>query len=137
MMADTISKERRSLNMSKIKSKNTGPEIIVRSVLHQMGYRFRLHKINLPGSPDIVLPKYKTVFFVHGCFWHRHQDCRYAYEPKSRTEFWQEKFYENILRDLRNRENIEKMGWKIFVIWECETKDLSALTKTISDILKS
>jgi DNA mismatch endonuclease (patch repair protein) len=94
-MADTISPARRSWNMSRIRSKNTKPEIVVRSTLHKMGFRFRLHRKDLPGTPDIVLPKHNTVIFVQGCFWHRHQGCKYAYTPKSRAEFWEKKFAEN------------------------------------------
>ena len=101
MSSEVIHKvsEQRSRNMSAIKSKNTKPEIAVRKLLHSMGYRFRLHRKDLPGSPDIVLPKYKTVIFVHGCFWHRHENCKYASTPKTRQEFWEAKFRENINRD--------------------------------------
>ena len=109
--------------MSAIKSKNTKPEIKVRKVLHSMGYRFRLHRKDLPGSPDIVLPKYKTVIFVHGCFWHRHENCKYASTPKTRQEFWEAKFRENINRDKKHQENLSSMGWKIIIVWECEIKD--------------
>ena len=115
--------EQRSRNMSAIKSKNTKPEIKVRKVLHSMGYRFRLHSKDLPGSPDIVLPKYKTVIFVHGCFWHRHENCKYASTPKTRKEFWEAKFRENINRDKKHQENLSSMGWKIIIVWECEIKD--------------
>ena len=115
--------EQRSRNMSAIKSKNTKPEIKVRKVLHSMGYRFRLHSKDLPGSPDIVLPKYKTVIFVHGCFWHRHENCKYASTPKTRQEFWKAKFRENINRDKLNQENLSSKGWKIIIVWECEIKD--------------
>ena len=115
--------EQRSRNMSAIKSKNTKPEIKVRKVLHSMGYRFRLHSKNLPGSPDIVLLKYKTVIFVHGCFWHRHQNCKYASTPKTRQEFWNKKFNENINRDKINQENLSSKGWKIIIIWECEIRN--------------
>ena len=104
--------------MSAIKSKNTKPEIAVRKLLHSMGYRFRLHRKDLPGSPDIVLPKYKTVIFVHGCFWHRHQNCKYASTPKTRQEFWNKKFNENINRDKINQENLSSKGWKIIILWE-------------------
>ena len=114
--------EQRSRNMSAIKSKNTKPEIIVRKLLHSMGYRFRLHKKDLPGSPDIVLPKYKTVIFVHGCFWHRHENCKYATTPKTRKEFWEKKFRENINRDNLNQANLALKGWKIIIIWECQLK---------------
>ena len=125
MSVDVIHKvsEQRSRNMSAIKSKNTKPEIKVRKVLHSMGYRFRLHRKDLPGSPDIVLPKYKTVIFVHGCFWHRHENCKYASTPKTRQEFWKAKFRDNINRDKLNQENLSSMGWKIIIVWECEIKD--------------
>ena len=88
-----------------------------------MGYRFRLHRKDFPGSPDIVLPKYKTVIFVHGCFWHRHENCKYASTPKTRQEFWEAKFRENINRDKLNQENLSSKGWKIIVVWECEIND--------------
>ena len=114
--------EQRSRNMSAIKSKNTKPEIAVRKLLHSMGYRFRLHRKDLPGSPDIVLPKYKTVIFVHGCFWHRHENCKYASTPKTRSEFWESKFEGNIKRDKINQTNLIKLGWKIIIVWECDLK---------------
>ena len=114
--------EQRSRNMSAIKSKNTKPEITVRKLLHSMGYRFRLHRKDLPGSPDIVLPKYKTVIFVHACFWHRHENCKYASPPKTRKEFWEKKFRENINRDNLNQANLSLKGWKIIIIWECQLK---------------
>ena len=125
MSSEVIHKvtEQRSKNMAAIRSKNTKPEIKVRKVLHSMGYRFRLHSKNLPGSPDIVLPKYKTVIFVHGCFWHRHENCKYASTPKTRQEFWEAKFRENINRDKLNQENLSSKGWKIIVVWECEIND--------------
>ncbi|MCQ9199787.1 MAG: very short patch repair endonuclease [Prochlorococcus marinus CUG1437] len=114
--------EQRSRNMSAIKSKNTKPEISVRKLLHSLGYRFRLHRKDLPGSPDIVLPKYKTVIFVHGCFWHRHENCKYASTPKTRSEFWESKFEGNIKRDKINQTNLIKLGWKIIIVWECDLK---------------
>ena len=109
--------------MSRIRSGNTKPEIAVRRTLHFLGYRFRLHRKDLPGKPDIVLPKYKTVIFVHGCFWHRHENCRYSYNPKSRAKFWQDKFAANIERDKRSAADLKMLGWRQLVIWECETKD--------------
>ena len=118
-MTDIITKENRSWNMSRIKSRNTKPELIVRSFLHKEGFRFRLHKSNLPGKPDITLPKYKTVVFINGCFWHRHKSCRYAYNPKSRIKFWNNKFNTNMVRDKRNKKELENLGWKVVVIWEC------------------
>ena len=127
--------EQRSRNMSAIKSKNTKPEIFVRKLLHSMGYRFRLHKKDLPGSPDIVLPKYKTVIFVHGCFWHRHQNCKYASNPKTRIEFWEKKFKENIERDKKTQEKLKNLGWKTKIVWECEIKKQDKLIKKIEDFL--
>ena len=127
--------EQRSRNMSAIKSKNTRPEIVVRKLLHSMGYRFRLHRKDLPGSPDIVLPKYKTAIFVHGCFWHRHENCKYASTPKTRSEFWESKFEGNIKRDKINQTNLIKLGWKIIIIWECQLK--GDKRKLIRDLLQN
>ena len=136
MSSEVIHKvsEQRSRNMSAIKSKNTKPEIKVRKVLHSMGYRFRLHAKDLPGSPDIVLPKYKTVIFVHGCFWHRHENCKYASTPKTRKEFWNKKFTENKKRDSEIQEKIKILDWRSVVIWECETKNMENLRDKIIDV---
>ena len=134
MSSEVIHKvsEQRSRNMSAIKSKNTKPEIAVRKLLHSMGFRFRLHRKDLPGSPDIVLPKYKTVIFVHGCFWHRHENCKYATTPKTRKEFWEKKFRENINRDNLNQANLSLKGWKIIIIWECQLKgDIKKLIREL------
>ena len=138
MSSEVIHKvsEQRSKNMAAIKSKNTKPEIKVRKVLHSMGYRFRLHSKDLPGSPDIVLPKYKTVIFVHGCFWHRHENCKYASTPKTRQEFWKNKFKVNVKRDLEIQEKIKNIGWKSVVIWECEINELIKDSSMIIDNLK-
>ena len=125
----------RSKNMSAIKSKNTKPEVEVRKLLHSMGFRFRLHKKDLPGSPDIVLPKYKTVIFVHGCFWHRHQNCKYASNPKTRVDFWNKKFKDNIERDIKNQEKLKSFGWKSKIIWECETKNIDKLREKLIHIM--
>ena len=135
MSSEVIHKvsEQRSRNMSAIKSKNTKPEIKVRKVLHSMGYRFRLHSKDLPGSPDIVLPKYKTVIFVHGCFWHRHENCKYASTPKTRQEFWNKKFTENIKRDSEIQDKIKNLDWRSVVIWECETKNMENLRGNLTD----
>ena len=127
--------EQRSRNMSAIKSKNTKPEIAVRKLLHSMGYRFRLHRKDLPGSPDILLPKYKTVIFVHGCFWHRHENCKYASNPKTRVEFWNKKFKDNILRDITNQERLKSLGLKSKIIWECETKNIEKLREKLIHIM--
>lgn len=135
-MVDRLSKEKRSWNMSRIKCKDTKPELAVRSLLHRMGYRFRLHKKDLPGKPDIVLPKYKTVIFVHGCYWHRHKGCKYAYNPKSKVDFWQKKFDGNVERDKKKRIELKQLGWNVIVIWECETKKLQLLQNKIKKLLK-
>ena len=121
-MHDRLTKERRSWNMSRIRSKNTTPEKIVRTALHRMGYRFRLHGKKLPGRPDIVLTKYKTVIFVHGCFWHRHHGCKNCTTPTTRKEWWVAKLEANVLRDLRHQQSLQQLGWKAIVVWECETK---------------
>ena len=120
--------------MSAIKSKNTKPEIAVRKLLHSMGYRFRLHRKDLPGSPDIVLPKYKTVIFVHGCFWHRHENCKYATTPKTRVEFWNKKFKDNIERDIKNQAELKSLDWVSTIIWECEIKNKGLLINKLQNI---
>lgn len=122
--------------MSRIRSRNTSPELKVRSLLHSLGYRFRLHSKALPGRPDIVLRKYRAVIFVHGCFWHRHPGCRYATTPKSNTAFWMEKFQRNVERDTRVREEIETLGWTVLTVWECEIKDLERLAERLTGALK-
>ena len=108
--------------MSRIGSKNTKPELMVRSLLHSMGYRFRIHRCDLPGRPDIVLPKYKTVVFVQGCFWHLHKNCRDGTIPKSNHNKWKSKLERNVERDKHNIEKVKNMGWKVLVIWECEVE---------------
>ena len=113
--------------MSRIKGRNTKPELAVRSLLHRMGYRFRLHRADLPGKPDIVLSRYRTVIFVHGCFWHRHKDCRFAYTPKSRTEFWLKKLEPNVIRDIQVKSDLELLGWRVITLWECELRDMDQL----------
>lgn len=113
--------------MRAVKRAHTKPEIIVRRALHALGLRFRLHRSDLPGSPDIVLPRLRTVVFVHGCFWHRHPACRYATTPKSRQEYWLPKFEANVERDARKEAQLRELGWRVVVIWACETKSLEAL----------
>ena len=132
---DRISGEHRSWNMSRIKSSNTKPEIIVRSLLHNMGYRFRLHRKDLPGKPDIVLPMYKSVIFVHGCFWHRHKGCKNTTTPKTKKVFWREKFKANVNRDRKAQEELKSMGWKILIIWECELSDLDKVKRFLKESL--
>lgn len=116
---DVVDQATRSRMMSGIRGKDTKPELIVRSFLHRGGLRFRLHT-NLPGRPDLVLPKYHTVVFVHGCFWHRHESCRYATTPTSNAAFWQEKFSANVRRDVKVKQQLEELGWRVQVIWSCQ-----------------
>jgi DNA mismatch endonuclease (patch repair protein) len=121
-MADVHSKEVRSYNMSRIKGKNTKPEMLVRKFLHAHGFRYRLHVKDLPGKPDIVLPKYKTVIFVHGCFWHGHEGCKYYVVPKTKTEWWLNKINGNIANDEKVAKSLQDKGWKAITLWECELK---------------
>jgi DNA mismatch endonuclease, patch repair protein len=134
---DSLSKSRRSWNMSKIRGKDTKPEINVRSLLHRLGYRFRLNRKDIPGKPDIALPKYKTVIYVHGCFWHRHEGCKLAYTPKSNLGFWEAKFQKNLQRDLMVQEELLTSDWKPLVIWECELRDMELLESKLQRILSS
>lgn len=122
IVVDRISKEHRSWNMSRITGKNTTPELVIRKLLHRAGYRFRLHAAELPGKPDIVLPKYQTVIFVNGCYWHRHKGCSEATIPKTRTDFWLEKFRRTVERDKQKQAELEKLGWNVLTVWECELK---------------
>jgi len=122
--------------MSRIQAKNTKPEIRVRSYLHELGFRFRLHSKVLPGKPDIVLKKYSTVIFVHGCFWHRHRNCKYSYSPKTNKEKWAKKFKDNIKRDEIVIKKLKNLGWKIIIIWECYTKDKKLLNTEITKLVK-
>lgn len=122
--------------MSRIRSKDTSPELRVRSFLHREGFRFRLHLKNLPGRPDIVLPKYKTAIFVHGCYWHRHPSCKFSYSPKTRIDFWQEKFKQNVLRDQENEARLLESGWMVLTVWECETVDESKLAAAVKNLLE-
>ena len=136
-MTDTLSKNKRSWNMSQIRSKSSNPELIVRSYLHGKGFRFRVNVKNLPGKPDIVLKKYNTLIFVDGCFWHRHNGCKYAYTPKSRKEFWRTKFRNNVKRDKLVNEELGKSEWNVHRIWECEINEenLNNLSSSIKDYL--
>ena len=137
MMADTISAERRSRNMSRIRSRDTKPELVLRSALHKAGFRFRLHAAKLPGRPDIVLPKYHAAVFVHACFWHRHPGCRNTTTPSTRREFWQDKFDANVERDARNSAALKAAGWNVFTVWECELKaDPEQVVRRLSVALK-
>ena len=134
-MADVHTKEQRSYNMAQIKSVNTKPEILVRKYLHASGYRFRLHVKTLPGKPDIVLPKYHTAIFVHGCFWHGHPNCKYYKVPQTRTQWWLDKIIQNKANDTKAIKFLKKEGWKVIIIWECKLKS-AKLHKTIANIIK-
>lgn len=118
--------------MRAVGQKHTRPEMVVRRALHSLGYRFRIHRQDLPGSPDIVLPKYKTAIFVHGCFWHRHSGCKKATMPKTRAEFWARKFEHNVARDKQNEVALLELGWHVLIIWECETKPADALAAKLA-----
>lgn len=122
-MVDQVSPERRSENMRRVKGKDTAPELRVRRLLHALGLRFRLHRKDLPGKPDLVFPRYKTAVFIHGCFWHRHQGCRRATMPKSKVEYWTAKFRRNVERDARMPGALAEIGWRHMQVWECEVSD--------------
>jgi DNA mismatch endonuclease (patch repair protein) len=134
-MADVHSKETRSYNMSQIKSRNTRPELLVRKFLHAHGFRYTLHDKKLSGKPDIVLPKYKTAIFIHGCFWHGHANCKYFVVPKTRTEWWLNKINTNKANDTKAVKILKKDGWKIITIWECKLKT-AKVEKTLISLLK-
>jgi len=120
-MGDFLSPQERSVRMAAVRRKDTAPEIALRKVLHRRGLRFRLHVKTLPGTPDIVFPKYHAIVFVHGCFWHRHRECKLATTPKNNQRFWDEKFQKNILRDIATTKILESLGWRVYVVWLCET----------------
>lgn len=127
VMADIVDAKTRSRMMSGIRGKDTGPEMLVRRYLHSCGLRYRLHLGGLPGRPDLVFPRHRTVVFVHGCFWHRHPGCRFSTTPATRPEFWAGKFEQNVARDQANVTALSAMGWQVLTIWECETRDPLAL----------
>jgi DNA mismatch endonuclease, patch repair protein len=134
---DVHDKATRSYNMSRIRNKDTKPEMLVRKYLHSHGFRYRLHVKDLPGKPDIVLPKYKTVIFINGCFWHGHEGCRNFTVPKTRTKWWLEKINRTILHDKEGKINLNTMGWRVIIMWACELKNIGKevrLTKLINDI---
>jgi DNA mismatch endonuclease, patch repair protein len=132
---DKLTKERRSWNMSRVRSEDTKPECIVRSLLHRRGFRFRLHAKRLPGRPDLVLPKYRTVIFVHGCFWHYHKGCPRSKIPETNTVFWRQKLNENVERDRRNMKALEAAGWQVLVVWQCELDNLDSLAVRLTSQL--
>lgn len=133
-MVDHISPERRSWLMSRVRSKHTSPEMRVRSIAHALGLRFRLHRRDLPGKPDLVFPQYRIALFVHGCFWHRHPGCPKASIPKSRAIYWEQKFSENVRRDNFAVDALGQDGWNVAIIWECETKDRNSVLRRLQEI---
>ncbi|MGG5283850.1 very short patch repair endonuclease [Pseudomonas viridiflava] len=122
-----------SSRMRAVKRSNTKPELVVRKLLHSLGLRFRLHVAGLPGTPDILLPKHRTVVFVHGCFWHRHPNCRYASTPKTNHDFWTLKFSANVQRDAKKEELLRSLGWRVLIVWECETKATDTLRRRLTE----
>ena len=136
-MADRLTPERRSWNMSRIKGRDTGPEKRVRSILHRLGFRFTLRRVGLPGKPDVVLPRRRTVVFVNGCFWHQHAGCQNAGLPKTRTDFWVSKLTGNTDRDQRNSAALRRLGWRVLVVWECELVDEAKLERKLLRKLRS
>ena len=135
-LVDIVTPERRSEIMARIRGRDTVPEVVVRRTAHRLGFRFRLYRKDLPGRPDLVFPRYKAVVFVHGCFWHRHDGCRFAYTPRSRVQFWTEKFRRNVARDRRTEDALHSLGWRVLVIWECETRDDAVVVKRLEDFLR-
>lgn len=129
-----VSPERSDI-MRRVAQRHTRPELIVRSVIHRLGYRFRLHRLDLPGTPDVVLSSRRKVVFVHGCFWHRHPGCRRASTPKTRVEFWMEKFENTLERDRRSQDSLEAAGWSVLTIWSCELSDTAALEQRLRKFL--
>jgi DNA mismatch endonuclease (patch repair protein) len=122
-MVDRLTPQRRSWLMSQVRGKDTFPELAVRKIVHKLGLRYRLHQTSLPGKPDLVLAKHRMIIFVNGCFWHRHEGCRKATTPSTRKEFWQHKFSRNLKRDIQNQSALKQLGWRVIVVWECETKN--------------
>ena len=134
MGSDVHDKKTRSYNMSRIRGKDTKPELLMRSLLHRAGFRFRVNYKKLPGKPDLVLPIHKTVIFVHGCFWHRHEGCRYSTTPSTRREFWEKKFAGTVRRDKDVQVILVEMGWKVVIVWECQlNKNVEKVLQIVSD----
>ena len=134
-MADHVDRAKRSLIMAAVHSKDTKPEMVVRKIVHRLGYRYRLHAAGLPGKPDLVFPARGKVIFVHGCFWHRHSNCRYATSPKTDVSFWEAKFSANVVRDRRNTRQLKKLGWSVLTVWQCSLKNRERLVKRLDEFL--
>lgn len=134
---DRLTREHRSWNMSRIRGRDTKPELLVRSILHRLGFRFRLSPYKLPGTPDVVLVRHRAVVFVHGCFWHRHARCRFAYTPKSNRAFWTTKFERNVSRDSQAVAALRALGWRTVIVWECEIAEIGKLTRRLEKTLRA
>lgn len=135
-MVDRITPEQRSRLMARIRDRDTQPELVVRRLVHRMGFRYRLHAAALPGKPDVVLPRHHKVIFVHGCFWHRHRCRTGRHMPKSRVGYWTEKFRRNVERDRRARRRLRYAGWEVLIVWECQTRDREALSRRLRSFLE-
>lgn len=136
-MADVFSPEERSRIMAAVKGKNTKPELLVRSLVHRMGYRFRLHDSTLPGKPDIVLRRHKKIILVHGCFWHQHPDCQRSARPTSNVDYWNKKLDRNMERDRKNQDTLTQLGWAVLVLWECEIENKNLLFRRLEGFLSN
>jgi DNA mismatch endonuclease, patch repair protein len=136
-VVDHVDQAKRSLIMAAIHSEDTGPEKGVRRLVYRLGYRYRLHVKTLPGRPDLVFPVRRKIIFVHGCFWHRHRDCRYATSPKTRRKFWETKFAGNVARDHRNRQELKRMDWAVLTVWQCELKKPEKLARRLDEFLSN
>ncbi len=136
-MADIYSAKKRSEIMSRVRAEGTEPELFVRRIAHRLGYRFRLHRIDLPGKPDIVFPRHRKAIFVHGCFWHGHDQCSKAKRPATNRAFWDQKLSQNMERDRQNVVALKKVGWKVLVVWECETRDCERIAARVRRFLNS
>lgn len=136
-MKDRLTPQKRSWNMSRIRGRDTAPELAVRSTLHRGGFRFSLRRDDLPGKPDIVLPKYGIAVFVHGCFWHRHAYCRKTTTPSNNAAFWRDKFESNVTRDARKSRELRQLGWSVFVVWECETESGRSMKRLLAALDKA
>ncbi len=137
MSPDTLTQEERSERMRRVKGRDTKPELLIRRLLHRNGFRYRLQAKELPGTPDIVFRRQHKAIFIHGCFWHRHSNCKLARIPKSRTEFWTDKLESNRLRDAKNQEHLRQLGWDFEIVWECEMSDLGKVLERLRKFLKN
>jgi DNA mismatch endonuclease (patch repair protein) len=134
---DILTRAERSALMSRIRAKDTGPELLVRRLAHRLGFRFRLHRRDLPGVPDLTFPRLRKVVFVHGCFWHRHRRCKLAYQPRTNAAFWESKFARNVVRDTHVQRKLRRQGWRVLVVWECQLGDTARISSRLASHLRS